>query len=244
MGSDCSGEKTVTTLVVRPDELRDAKVRVEGHAYRHLFRARRLTKGDVVRLVDGEGEARFGSAVEISATHAVFVLGGEAPSNEPSRYVELLAPVPKASRLSWMVEKATEIGVSAIRLIHTERAPRQVGSRTLDRLRRVAVAAVEQSGRSRVPAISGMHAIAAVPDLIRQTRERWFLHPGSTAVVSVSSRADTSLLVGPEGGWTESEVAELEGWGCQSWSLGPTVLRIETAAIVGTAGLLVNPLFK
>lgn len=230
------------TLVIRPEDLAGAEVRVEGHAYRHLFRARRLASNDEVRLVDGQGAARIGSAVEISAKLAVFALGEEAPHNEPSRYVELLAPVPKASRLSWMVEKVTEIGVSAIRLIHTERAPRQVGSRTLERLRRVAVAAVEQSHRALVPTISGVHGFSEVPDLIERTPERWFLHPGSAQGTSTSSRAGASLLVGPEGGWTESEITDLAGWGCRSWSLGPTVLRIETAATVGTAGLLIDPL--
>ena len=232
------------TLVISGRQLRGDEVLVDGPAYRHLFRARRLAEDAVVRLVDGEGAARFGRALTIEASAARFALGEDAPTHEPTRYVELMAPVPKASRLSWMVEKATEIGVSAIRLIHSERAPRKVGVGTLERLGRVAVAAVEQSHRSVVPLVSGVHPFSELPDLMASISERWFLQPGAVSPVATSAVARASLLVGPEGGWTAGEVEQMAAWGCRAMGLGPTVLRIETAATIGCAGLLVEGLFR
>ena len=232
------------TLVVSPSDLRGVEVRVEGPAYRHLFRARRLAANAVVRLVDGEGTARFGRAQEVTASEAWLSLGEDAPTNEPAMYLELLAPVPKGSRLSWMVEKATEIGASAIRLMHAERAPRRISASTLARLKRVAVAAVEQSHRSVVPVVSGAHDFSGLPVLLESLQERWFLQPGATEPSESSVETRAALLVGPEGGWTAGELEQLGEWGCQALGLGPTIMRIETAAAVGCARLLIKDLFQ
>lgn len=227
------------TLVVSPAELRGEVVVVDGAAYRHLFRARRLAAGAVVRVADGEGTARWARAETVDASRAQLVLESPAPTNEPKMHLELLAPIPKASRLSWMVEKATEIGVSAIRLLSTERAPRKVGPAVLARLRRVATAAVEQSQRSVVPGVSGAHDFAEIPDLLESMGERLFLHPGAPQSGSSETAERAAILVGPEGGWTKGEIEQLESWGCRSMGLGPTALRIETAAVVGCATLLI-----
>lgn len=241
MGRSSYGKGDVLiTLVISPEQLRGDDVLVDGHAYRHLFRARRLAAGAEVRLVDGDGEARFAKAVDVKPSSARLVLDEKAPSNEPRGYVVLLAPIPKASRLSWMVEKATEIGVSGIRLVRTERAPRKLGVGTLDRLRRVAVAAVEQSHRSVVPFISGSHPFSDLPDLMKPISERWFLQPEVDSSPPSSSGSTALLVVGPEGGWTVNELDRLKDWSCRPMCLGPTVLRIETAAAVGCAALLIG----
>ena len=232
------------TLVVSPPNLQGDEIRIEGVAYRHLFRARRLAVGASMRLVDGQGGARFGRAVRIEASSALIELGEIAPTNEPTRHLELLAPIPKSSRLSWMVEKATEIGVSAIRLIHSERAPRNLGVSSLERLHRVAVAAVEQSHRSRVPVITGIHPASEIPELLDSIPDRWFLQPGAAGFDAPRSDQRAALLVGPEGGWASVEIEQMTRWGCKALGLGPTVLRIETAAVIGCAGILIDGVFR
>ena len=228
------------SLVVSPEELRRDEILVEGRAYGHLFRSRRLGTEAEVRLVDGQGRARFSRVVEIQASSARFVLGEVAPSNEPDKRVELLTPIPRSSRLAWLVEKSTEVGVSAIRLVQSERGPRRSGAQRLDRLQRIAVSAVEQCQRSLVPEISGVHAFSEVGDLMSSTVERWVLHPGAPSMEGAVGSADAAVLVGPEGGWTATEIELLEERGCRQVGLGPTVLRTETAAVVGCAALLVG----
>lgn len=228
------------TLVVSPEALREDAILVEGRAYSHLFRSRRLATGAQIRLVDGQGGARFSQVVEIASASARFELGATAPSNEPQKRVELLTPIPRSSRLAWLVEKSTEIGVSAIRLLQTERGPRGGGAQRLDRLRRIAVSAVEQCQRSVVPEISGVHAFADVPDLLATVAERWVLHQGIDVAPEPVGRAPAVLLVGPEGGWTAAELEVLESVGCRGLNLGPTILRIETAAVVGCSQLLIS----
>lgn len=241
------------TLVVAPEHLTAAEFEVEGAAYRHLFRSRRAVLGDRVRLVDGAGRACWSTVAEITRACARLVPGPPAPANEPARPVVVLVPSPKPQRLAWMVEKLTELGVDGIRLIRTERAPRRPGRGTLERLRRVAVAAVEQCHRARVPRISGPHEWEELSELLRESGDlRWVLDreglppralaPGQRgsaedAKAAAGGFGSVAVLVGPEGGWTADELVRLDELSCRRLSLGSRTLRLETAAVVA-AGLL------
>ena len=212
---------------------------------------------------------------------ATLALGGAAPAHEPPLAVTLLVAALRRERASWLVEKATELGVAAIRFIASERTPREFGAGTLARLERVAAAALEQCHGARLPALSGVHPWAEVAALLAASGplegcRRWLLddaagaltrpalsgisskivagppcaaEPGSRASAEpgdARSRrrpgrppgpavAATALLVGPEGGWTDAERAELAALGCVAITLGPRVLRVETAAVAGAA---------
>ena len=227
------------TLVVPPDLLAEDRIELSGHKYRHLFRARRLANGERVRLVDGRGKARSSRVTQVSRQSAQLELGTDLPANEPECRITLLASVPKPSRLAWMVEKVTEMGVNRVRLLRSQHGPRRVGKATLERLKRVSEAAVEQSHRSVVPEISGPHDWQEVPDMLADSTERWVLLPSASGPLDTSNGADVALVVGPEGGFTSSECEELAKWGCRSARLGPTTLRIETAAVVA-CGIVVH----
>lgn len=211
---------------------------MRGDVYRHLFRARRLTLDDEVRLVDGGGRARLSRVVEIESDLARLKTLGPTLTNEAERHVELLVAIPKSRRLSWMVEKTTEVGIAAIRLLRCERGPRSLGDSSLDRLRRVAVAAVEQSNRSLLPEISGPHSWDELDLLLAGVDQSWVLQPGGSSMRSEPFASRLAVLVGPEGGWSPDELIELEKAGCNDLGLGPTLLRIETAAVVGCARIL------
>lgn len=240
----------MTTLLVTPDELAAGEVVVEGDAYRHLFRARRLAVGDPLRVVDGRGQARFAVVAAVDRRRGAVTLGDEVPGNDPPHRVELLVGSPKKERASWLVEKASELGVTAVRFLETERSPRDYGPGTFERFDRMARSALEQCGGARLPEITGIHAWSEVPDLLAGTTDRFVLHvdPGDTASPlawsdpSAASRGDSraALLVGPEGDWTDEEAAELLDLGCRAVHLGVRVLRVETAAVVAAAGLLAN----
>jgi len=231
---------SMTTLLVEPAAFDGAELRVEGDAYNHLFRARRLAVGDSVRVVDGAGRARWSAVARIDRSMAALALGEPAPANDPLRRVDLLVPTLRPERASWLVEKATEIGVSAILFLHTERAPRDFGSGTLGRLGRVAAAALEQCHGARLPALSGPHAWSELAALTAGTAERWVLDTAAATEDPAQSRsaASAALLIGPEGGWSDRERGELRAAGWQAVGLGARVLRAETAAVVGAARLL------
>lgn len=230
----------MTTLLIPPERFAADSITLEGDPFRHLFRARRLGPGERLRLVDGNGAARWATVLAIDRRRAELRMGGPAPANEPALRLEVWVAPPRPSRASWMVEKLTEVGVWSIRLWSTERAPRRYGPANLDRLRRVAAAAVEQCERSRLPEIEVSSWERGLENL-ENLSDRWLLTPGAPAPGPVEKREGSrgALLVGPEGGWGPDELTVLEGLGCRAVGLGPTLLRVETAAVVG-AGLFLS----
>jgi 16S rRNA (uracil1498-N3)-methyltransferase len=228
-----------------------AELVVEGDAYRHLFRARRLAAGERLRVVDGAGRARWGKVVRVGRNSAMVTLGELAAANEPRLRLELLVATLRPERAAWLVEKATELGISAVRFLNTERGPRSFGEGTAARLRRVAGAAVEQCHRSRCPEVTGPHPFAELARLAAAAGRRWLLDPAAPesgfdlpasqpSQLPPSSPSAESLLVGPEGGWSPAEAQDLAAAGWQRVSLGPRTLRIETAALAGAALLLLT----
>lgn len=233
----------MTTIVVTPIEFDGSEIELHGDPYHHLFRVKRLKAGESVRVVDGEGRARRGVVARVDRARGVIALGSAEPSREPRTRVELLVAPPEPNRSAWMVEKATEVGVTAIHFVATDRAARDertFGAQQLARLHRVAVSAVQQCGRSLVPEVSGIHALRDALDLLRKEPDSILvLEPGARPASEVLSTrpagARLSVLIGPEGGWSEAEHELFRDEGYLLGSLGERVLRIETAAVVATA---------
>jgi 16S rRNA (uracil1498-N3)-methyltransferase len=229
----------MTTLLLLPEIFSADAATVEGDAHHHLFRVKRLQVGDELRVVDGRGAARSARIASIGRREARLELGGPAPSLEPALQVELFVAAPKPERAAWLLEKATELGVLAIHFISSDREARALLPAQIERLRRIAISALEQCGRSRLPAVG---AGGALPDAVARAGER-----GARIIVldggGARVRPDTTtgrplaLFVGPEGGWSSAENVLFRERADLCWSLGPTVLRVETAAVVA-AGIV------
>ncbi|HEX4956053.1 MAG TPA: RsmE family RNA methyltransferase [Thermoanaerobaculia bacterium] len=224
----------MTALLVSPGELGAAEVAVEGEPYRHLFRAARLAVGDPLRVVDGAGRAREGRVIDVDRKRGRVALGEELPSLEPTLALELLVASPRPQRASWLVEKATELGVVAVRFLTTERSVRELGAGQRGHLEKVARSAVEQCGRARCPEISGPHAWAELPRLLGGFESRLHLDFGHPPPIP-GPGPRLALLVGPEGGWTEAERRALLELGNRPAGLGERALRVETAALAAAS---------
>ncbi len=231
------------TFLAEHQDLNSENLSIEEGDYRHLIRARRMVVGDSLRVVDGRGNARWATVARIERRRAEVTLGEKAPTHEPGDRVDLLVAALRPERAAWLVEKATEIGVSSIRFLATARTPRQLGDARLARLRRVAKAAVEQCHRSYVPELTATHPWDTLPELLRDHEKCLFLDPQAANLWPLPG-ADAScafaVLIGPEGGFSSQELQQLEELGCQARGLGPRILRIETAAIVGLAKILLR----
>jgi len=216
------------------------EVKVEGDSYRHLFRARRVEAGETLRVVDGRGRARWGKVSRVDRTSAAVTLGEPAPSHDPAFHLNLFVPTCRLERASWLVEKATEMGISGVHFLNTVRAPRDLGEGSLGRLHRVAVAALEQCHGSRLPEITGPHSWRALANLTATAGpRRWFLDTGAAGAVWGDVEGESgALLIGPEGGWDPGERSDLLAASWRPVHLGERVLRLETAALAVAALLL------
>ncbi len=217
-------------LLVGGDELDRDTVEVEGADYRRLFRARRLKVGDRVRLVDGRGGARWSLVGGVTAERARLDIEGPAPTYEPARRLTLFVSVVRPERAAWLVEKATELGVRELQWFVSERTSRSFPESAVVRQGRVAKSALEQCGGAWLPRIgapvaledAGTFAGAAV------------LHPGAGTPLPAVGGVRT-LVVGPEGGFSEGEIEWFASRGATLADLGPRVLRTETAAVAALA---------
>ena len=202
----------------------------------------RMRSGDCLELLDGTGGA-WRATLDAGATPArayatlgTFVAVG---ASDTGRHVTLILGHLKADKFDWVVQKATELGVARIVPIVTGRSV-AVGGRP-DRWRRIAVEATEQSGRTVVPRIDDpmpfRSSLAVGPP--NSLRVACWEDEAATAFrdAIASARVDAPVVVwvGPEGGISMEEAHEFRASGVATASLGPRILRSETAAIVAVA---------
>jgi 16S rRNA (uracil1498-N3)-methyltransferase len=176
-------------------------------------------------VADGRGRAGEARLVALDAGRAVLEILAVEESGEPPARVVLLG-VPRGPLLEEAVTLGTEAGASAFLLVRSRRSP--PGEPRLDRLDRVARAAVTQCGRATMPTLTLgdlARALAEVPE-----GERWRCAPGGTPLVATA--AAVTFAIGPEGGWEAEELARLDAAGFRPAGLGPHVLRTPTAVAV------------
>jgi len=217
------------------------RVRVEGRALHHL-RVARVAPGEAVEVFDGRGRA-WAARVESLEEGAAVLRLGEERQGAPGRIVVLVQALPKGDKLDWLMMKATELGVSEIWPVLTARSvsrpkPESLGGRQA-RWQRIAEEAARQSGRADVPGIGALRsledAVAALPPglrlLVLDEEER------SERLADAAGDEPVALVVGPEGGLTREEVQALASRGGRAVTLGPLILRTETAGLAALAVL-------
>lgn len=229
-----------------------AELALPSPAARHA-QVLRLQPGSPVTLFDGSG-GQWRAEVRLMGRKDVVVqvLAHEATERELSRQVTLALGMPANERMDSLVEKATELGVAAIQPLVCERSVLRVAGDRAERKaahwQAVAVAACEQSGRNRVPSIAAPLALrdwlAPVPVTPAPLRLLLSLDPQAPALLQLPGLAAAqalTVLSGPEGGLSEGEQALALQKGFVATSLGPRVLRADTAplaALACVAGLL------
>jgi 16S rRNA (uracil1498-N3)-methyltransferase len=185
----------------------------------------RLREGAEVSLFDGEGRAARAEVARISGREVELRVIDPEPSRESPLALTIAVAPPRGDRMSFLVEKLTELGVSRIVPLQTERGR---SSESVERWRRVAMEACKQSGRSLAPACEEPRSVASVLD---EPGAVLVAHPGAPPLATGSGIERVLVLVGPEGGWSEKELASARTRGAAFFGLGPRTLRTETAAI-------------
>jgi 16S rRNA (uracil1498-N3)-methyltransferase len=222
-----------------------------GDVAHQMRRVLRLAPGARVTLLDGEGWAHEAEVLAITARDVrLSVLARTAAAGEPRVSITLHQAVLKGERFEWALQKGTEIGVSAFAPLVTERTiidDLQAVEGKRERWQRIIREAAEQCGRGRVPlllpaqllrsAVKGPAQGGALR-VIPWEGERSLALGEALRTCNFSSDTSIELFVGPEGGFTETEIDWAQRHGVKAVTLGPRVLRAETAGLVAAAAIL------
>ncbi|MDQ7850593.1 MAG: RsmE family RNA methyltransferase [Armatimonadota bacterium] len=230
-------------FLVSPGVLRGEQVVLPPAESRHAATVLRLRPGERVVVFDGRGEE---ADVELTAVGPRAVAGrvvARRSGVRPSIAITLVQGVPKGSKMDTIVRMGTEVGVARFVPVLTRRAVARPAAARVERWRRIAAAAAKQSGRSTVPRV----------DAPRPLEELWPELAGSLILLPWEGERSRSLgevlrahagvgavtiCIGPEGGWSETEVHSAASHGAHPVTLGPLILRTETAGLVAAAMVL------
>ncbi len=221
-------------------------LRLDGDVHHRLANVLRLRIGEQLILRDPRGSSRLAEAVEITGRYTAFRIHHSVPSPPPPpAHVTVVQALGKGDRFEQVLQHGTELGVSAfvpiITLRTIRRHSRDETATKLVRWRRILEAAAEQSERDRVPEITAPCTLEEAVGITNASL-RYALEPSAVYPLQWSPFGDPTpsiaVFVGPEGGFTTDELDLLTDAGVQPRSLGPYVLRTETAALAAVSILL------
>jgi 16S rRNA (uracil1498-N3)-methyltransferase len=206
---------------------------------RYLRDVLRLCAGDPIEVFGDAGMVGHGSIAVLGRGGVTIEITRIQPGKPNATDLIVAAAIPKAQRADWMIEKLAELGVSAFfPLIAQRQVVLPKGDKKFDRWKRLAEQASRQSGRASVMVI---HPITSVGDLLAESDSgvRWYLSVREDAKAMIQMLTSVpprlTLLIGPEGGWTDEEIAGFEAAGVIGVRLTHTILRVETAALAAAA---------
>lgn len=225
-------------------------VRITGQDHVHLAKVLRARVGQPVIILDGQGNGYLAKlrAIEKRESLAGIIACAELPP-EPAIAITVAQAIGKSDKFEQVVQHGTEAGASGYVPLIADRGVVDIpASRLAERMARwrsIAKGAAEQSHRRRVPQIgmpAGLKDVLNAQAALRGTSLMLHTAPSSiplwTALHRLSAPSRVLLLVGPEGGWSEEETEIAAKLGCAPISLGPRVLRTETAALVAISQLI------
>lgn len=211
------------------------EVTVEGDEFHHSVRVVRLREGDRVELFDGSGEGRFATLAKLDRDHASFRTEDAVPQRESSLRISLAMSVIQLEKFELVLQKATELGVHSIVPVVAERGEvrRERYANRRNRWERIVFEAVKQSGRLLIPAIEEPCSFGEL------------FGEANTIIVFDADEEPSALpplergtvAIGPEGGWSASELQMARERGGIFQRLGPRRLRAETAAITALSAM-------
>ena len=236
---------------VPPEWLQHERISLTGSLAHQLTHVLRLRPGDEIVLLDDSGWAYQVELESVAPALAVARLVAKSwPDTEPRLRLVLYQALPKGRKLDWVLQKGTELGVTTFVPILAERCVTRTAYRPdgprMARWRRIVREAAEQSGRTRIPKVSDIRVFAETCEtkgdealsLMACAREDAIPFGYLLRTMTDSPPEEVGLYVGPEGGFSGDEVQLAIRAGILPVSLGPRVLRTETAALVALSAIL------
>lgn len=220
---------------------------IEGGDARHIALSLRMKQGEELILCDGKGTEAVCAVASLCPESVVLdVKERRASETEPKTRVTLYQALPKADKMEYIVQKAVELGVYRIVPVLTSRCISRPDEKTAakkrERLCKIAAEAAKQSGRGIIPEVDGVLTFKnAVKEMSTAGLPIFFFEHASLPLRKYMEKytgGDIAVMVGAEGGFSDEEAAFAEENGLLSASLGPRILRCETAPVAAIAAIM------
>ena len=242
-------------ILIAPSDVDGETLRVTNpQEVHHLRRVLRLNVGDQIACLDGQGATYTGPILRVSIREVVVKIATRAVDARPSVQLTLAQSLIQPERFEWALEKSTELGVSRVMPLVTERVvARMVAAsleRKMERWRRIMREAAKQCGQAAVPSLDAPCAFSEAVSALARSGAIFMptlavpTTPLAGHLGALSNTASVAVFIGPEGDFSDREASLAQAAGARLVSLGPLTLRSETAAITTLAILrhtLVNP---
>ncbi|MEE2022866.1 16S rRNA (uracil(1498)-N(3))-methyltransferase [Alkalimonas mucilaginosa] len=222
--------------------LNTSSLSLPDEAAAHVGRVLRMQPGDALQLFNGDGKNYSAQIEHLSKKQVqVSVTSSEPNATESNLHLHLGQVISRGDRMDFAIQKAVELGVSAITPLFSERCGVKLDGERLEKKQqqwqKIVHSACEQSGRSQVPEIQPALPLASW--LAEPTKDvKLTLHPWASDTIKTLAPAQSiRLMIGPEGGFSEQEMAAALAAGYLGIRLGPRVLRTETAALTAISAL-------
>ena len=227
------------------DFIPENKITLDGEQARHIARSLRMKKGDMLTLTCGDGQDRGCIIEDIdSTTVTLSVCYTQASNSEPSVKVRLFQSVPKGDKLEDIVQKCTELGISEICPVLTDRSisrpDEKSAAKKQARYQKIALESAQQSGRGIIPEICKMTSLENAVRADDSELKILFYEGGGESLKSLVCEdiKTISIYIGPEGGFEESEVRLIKENGGKIATLGSRILRTQTAPVASLTAIM------
>lgn len=221
-------------------------VTLDGDEFHHMANVMRAKQGDKICLINGDGNFYFSTIKKIEKKSAeIFIDYAEQSQNEPKIKLSVFQALAKGDKLSLIAQKITELGATDLCLFESNFSDIKSNTHKPDRLETIVISASKQCGRASILNIESPFSIKEVAQKISDY-DAFFVayenEDGHTLVDSLnqlnSNQKNIAVMIGPEGGFSETEIKLLKDSGADIVSLGKRILRTETASIASSAVIL------
>ena len=227
------------------ENISDEKIILDGESARHIAESLRMRVGDVICVTDGGGEDYGCQIEEITKDEVVLkVCYKQACESEPTCKVTIYQGVPKSTKLEDIIQKCVELGVTEIVPTLTKRCvsrpdDKSAGKKNV-RYQKIALEAAQQSGRGIVPKIENMKTLKQALAEDKSEVKIVFFEGGGKKLTDIIDKntKSVSIFIGPEGGFEEAEVEQIESAGGVRATLGKRILRTQTAPVAGLTAIM------
>lgn len=237
-------------FVDRKNILEERMIVSDQEDVKHIIKVLRLTEGSCIEICDGENNEYIGKIVSVSKKEVILdIVEKRESKTEPPIFVTLFQGIPKSSKMDMIIQKCTELGIGQIQPMVTERTviklkDEKSGNKKVERWQKISDSAAKQCKRGRIPKVNMPISFKEVLDLVSEYDLAIIPYENEenrglkNILRSNNKLKKVAIMIGPEGGFEEAEIIAAKSAGIIPVTLGPRILRTETAGFVALSVLM------